>query len=174
MDGGLVIRPGERMWLERYLNDARKFIFNTYKVSNTEHNKKVIENNGKLKIEFFDEIAYTFSIPTWSYFDYSQGNRIQYDYAYNTCFANNATLTSETFSIETGRIEKGENSSQQLSNNYNTFYSIAFHTVEYHMLPISQKELFTSNDLREYCTDCGLKITNKPWKFCPKCGTKLK
>lgn len=30
--GGIVLRPGERVFLERYLDDAKKFLFETYNV----------------------------------------------------------------------------------------------------------------------------------------------
>ena len=33
--GGIVLRPGERVFLERYLDKDRKFLFETYSVDNT-------------------------------------------------------------------------------------------------------------------------------------------
>lgn len=53
--GGLVLNPGQRVFLERYLDVAKKFLFDTYEVSNTNEVKKAIENNGDFKVEFFRE-----------------------------------------------------------------------------------------------------------------------
>lgn len=53
---GIVLRPGERVFLERYLNDAKKFLFETYKVSgNSSEIKKAIEHNGDVSVKFFQE-----------------------------------------------------------------------------------------------------------------------
>ena len=53
--GGLVLKPGQRVFLERYLDVAKKFLFDTYEVSNTEEVKKAIEDNGDFKVEFYRE-----------------------------------------------------------------------------------------------------------------------
>lgn len=52
----LVLKPGERVWLDRYLDDNRKLKFWTYKVNNSEEVKKAIEKNGILNIYFYKEI----------------------------------------------------------------------------------------------------------------------
>ena len=44
--GGLVIRPGERIFLERFLEENKKFLFDTYKVDNIAAVKKAIKENG--------------------------------------------------------------------------------------------------------------------------------
>jgi rRNA maturation endonuclease Nob1 len=48
----------------------------------------------------------------------------------------------------------------------------AFHTIEYKMLPVSQK-INTVEDInvKRYCTNCGAKL-GKGDKFCSSCGTK--
>lgn len=64
--GGLVLRPGERVFLDRYLDVAKKFMFDTYEVSaNNEEVKKAIENNGDFKVEFFRERPKVYSNPNW-------------------------------------------------------------------------------------------------------------
>lgn len=55
--GGLILRPGERVWLERYLDVAKKFKFDTYEVANTKAAQKAIEDNGDFKVEFYNEQA---------------------------------------------------------------------------------------------------------------------
>lgn len=55
-NSGIVLRPGERVFLERYLDKSNKFKFETYTVGgNAEEVKKAIELNGLVKIEFYDE-----------------------------------------------------------------------------------------------------------------------
>lgn len=55
--GGLVLKPGQRIFLDRYLDVAKKFLFDTYEVANTKAVKEAIENNGDFKVEFFRESA---------------------------------------------------------------------------------------------------------------------
>jgi hypothetical protein len=54
--GGLVINPGQRIFLDRYLDVAKKFLFDTYEVSNTQEVKEAIVNNGDFKVEFYREM----------------------------------------------------------------------------------------------------------------------
>ena len=77
---GIVLRPGERVYLERYLDNPNKFKFETYNVNgNAEEVKKAIEKNGLIKVEFYNEdltpsytvnnpfilTSGTISSPTW-------------------------------------------------------------------------------------------------------------
>lgn len=67
--GGLVLRPGERVFLERYIDVAKKFLFETYEVSGkNEEVKAAIKNNGNLHVEFFREVPavpYFNNPPIW-------------------------------------------------------------------------------------------------------------
>lgn len=54
-DSLVVLKPGERVWLERFLDCHDKFIFNTYEVSNSSQVMEAIKDNGDLTIEFFYE-----------------------------------------------------------------------------------------------------------------------
>lgn len=51
----LVLRPGERVWLDRYLNNDSKLLFSTYEVGNSKTVKEAIKENGKLTIRFYKE-----------------------------------------------------------------------------------------------------------------------
>lgn len=51
----LVLRPGERIWLDRYLNDKSKLLFSIYEVGNSTEVQKAIENNGNIVIDFYTE-----------------------------------------------------------------------------------------------------------------------
>jgi len=68
---GLILRPGERAFLERYIDSNRKFIFETYKVDDTETNLNAIKNNGNVEVRFykeFQQVNYTnyTGTPYWS------------------------------------------------------------------------------------------------------------
>jgi hypothetical protein len=61
--GGIVLKPGQRVYLERYLDDPRKFKFETYEVDGTSNEVlDAISNNGDVVIEFFDE----YKQPMWT------------------------------------------------------------------------------------------------------------
>jgi hypothetical protein len=52
---GLVIRPGQRTYLERYIDIAKKFKFETYEVEDSAEAKEAIAKNGEVKVEFYYE-----------------------------------------------------------------------------------------------------------------------
>lgn len=54
-DGGIILRPAQRIFLERFLDTDKKFKFNTYEVENTQEAAAAIANNGAVKVEFFYE-----------------------------------------------------------------------------------------------------------------------
>ena len=61
--GGIVLKPGQRVFLERYLDDARKFKFETYEVDGTSNEVlDAIAGNGDVVIDFFDE----YRQPVWN------------------------------------------------------------------------------------------------------------
>lgn len=89
--GGLILKPGQRVFLERYLDVAKKFMFDTYEVSNTEEVKKAIEDNGDFKVEFYKEsnpvYLYSSSVTT-----YNTNNPYTLTGTYNTTPLYNGTL----------------------------------------------------------------------------------
>lgn len=60
---GLVLRPGERFYLDCFIDDKKKFVFKTYMVENTNEVKEAISNNGLIEIFFYKEE--TLSINNW-------------------------------------------------------------------------------------------------------------
>jgi hypothetical protein len=53
---GIILRPGERVFLERYLDEAKKFLFETYEVEgNNSDVKRAVEKNGDVVVRFYDE-----------------------------------------------------------------------------------------------------------------------
>ena len=52
----LVIKPGQRVWLERYLDRAKKFLYETYEVENGNASvEAAIKHNGLIKVKFYRE-----------------------------------------------------------------------------------------------------------------------
>lgn len=193
MSNQLVIKPGQRIWLERYLNEARKFLFETYEVNGeSKQVENAIKNNGVIEVKFYKEKEqnniYITSASTpstsWTYFnnclDYaSYSDELNPTYTADNFSASasstelyySAGAMAKSKSIETGRIEKGSHSDQKFQTVYNDFEYFAFTTESIHILPQSTKPVY-ANDLKKiYCTNCGRKL-NQKFKFCPYCGTK--
>lgn len=247
--GGLVLNPGQRVFLERYLDVAKKFLFDTYEVSGSAEMKAAIANNGDFKVEFYKErTPYHnpyLNEPIWinSLGNYNSGTPTDFLRSTSTGslklnnltgaitssnastaigntggLSSNASYTanladttniqnivssytsseptldwmddaiksspaakdmkmrvrslSAKKSIETGRVEKGSDSNQELKYVNKTFEYTAFHTIEYKMLPESQKiNTVADINVRVYCTNCGAKL-GKTDKFCGSCGCK--
>mgnify|MGYP003300169039 CR=1 FL=1 len=51
----LVLRPGQSVWLERFLDNDSKFLFSTYEVENTAEMHYAINKNGRIKLQFYHE-----------------------------------------------------------------------------------------------------------------------
>jgi hypothetical protein len=83
----LVLKPGERSYLERYLDDNKKFLFETYNVENSKEVKEAIKQNGIVKVEFYNEkVVSSFPI-------YGTTNTFTYPGYYNPTF----TITPNYF-----------------------------------------------------------------------------
>ena len=52
---GLVLKPGQRFYLDCFIDDNKKFIFSTYEVEQTLESLNAINNNGKLEVFFYKE-----------------------------------------------------------------------------------------------------------------------
>ena len=96
----LVLRPGQSFWLDRFLNDNKKFLFSTYDVENTQEMRYAINNNGKVKIEFYHEkedTPYFTTTPVKTNFDWTNCNTI--------CSSSKSFNTPiNTYSCSTGDI----------------------------------------------------------------------
>lgn len=254
----LVIKPGERSYLERYLDDNKKFLYETYNVENSKEVKEAIKQNGLVKVEFYNEKTVVPPIQTWGssttyvspytynpynptitigdpnppYYIGSGGTGIvncnnTSNWCYTSgvsgsngpegpvglsgnvgpigiagnsttgsfyCSSNLGSLSSGTITttasttqfvspgittketdhstVETGRIEKGDVSSQTFGNYYGDFESYSFATTEYHLMPESQKPVEVK-EIRQYCPGCRTRVKKSSWKFCPSCGESL-
>ena len=97
----LVLRPGQSFWLDRFLNDNKKFLFSTYDVENTAEMKYATNNNGKVKIEFYHEKEET------SYISVIEPLKTNFDWTNYNITCTSAMSSNEprsTYSCSTGDI----------------------------------------------------------------------
>lgn len=56
---GLVIKPGQRVYLDCFVDDRKKFIFQTYEIDGTQESLDATADNGLLEVFFYKEQAVT-------------------------------------------------------------------------------------------------------------------
>jgi hypothetical protein len=105
--GGIVLKPGQRVYLERYLDDPRKFKFETYEVDGTSNEVlDAIAGNGDVVIDFFDE----YKQPVWNnpitYYGGSFGGPTYTTYGSHTTIGGISTFTTANanYSSNTGGV----------------------------------------------------------------------
>lgn len=186
---GIVVMPGQRVYLERFLDEPKKFQFNTYEVDDVKETEKAREKNGLVKVSFFGEqkistnpywISGGTGIPlntgtynTATFTTNGLGN-VSYTSTSNAAIGVISTSTTayNVKSVETGRVAEGGKSDQKFSTTSGNFSDWAWNTYEFHLLPESLKAIEVS-DIRNYCGECGVRIRKSSWKFCPNCGEAL-
>jgi hypothetical protein len=184
-NAGIIVRPGQRVYLERFMDVAKKFKFETYDVDTSTGTVQAIADNGKVEVHFYDEVSYWLNCTSGS-------NLWQQPFTYTTHQWPGHTLTSNIggsanafycasslgpqgpagipASMETGRIEKGESSSQNFEYTDGQYNPWSCTTVKWQILPESKKPV-EIGEIRSYCTGCGTRHKKSSWKFCPNCGT---
>lgn len=189
-NSGIVLRPGERVFLERYLDISKKFLFETYTVNKNDNNAmKAIEYNGKVNVKFYCEqtfynfVSYTSGTYNGVDFTYTSSPDFQPHISYNSGDIVNDKKTNVYSSlsfcgsnepinnIETGRIEKGSNSNQLFTHDHSSFNTWWTWSSDWTILPLSQKNV-EYQDIKVYCSKCGTKRKKHNHLFCPNCGTK--
>jgi hypothetical protein len=182
-NSGVVLKPGERVFLERYLDEDRKFLFETYEVSDNKTNLRAIENNGLVIVEFFNKMLFTNygHLGGYTYLNnqllYGSGSGIVNGNPtiFNTTGLGNSNIIGNTSTsyakIETGRVEKGDKSDQEFGTSYEIFNTNVSWVKEWKILPFSTKDM-TTKDLIKKCGGCGTKVKDN-YKFCPQCGNQV-
>jgi hypothetical protein len=199
--GGIVLRRGERVFLERFLDSPNRFKFSTYVVNgNNTEVQDAIRNNGYVEIEFYSEYK-----PTWnsgflstgtSNVQTFNGNPITFTTTgtsgnfnltsgttttstfYNASLTSTNTLAGPNIrnlsnKVETGTTERGGSSEQSFQHTNKTFNSFSFWNVSWQILPLSQKQYTAEEVGVNYCGSCGAKRKKDSFKFCPHCGNKF-
>lgn len=182
-NSGVVLKPGERVFLERYLDEDRKFLFETYEVLDNKTNQRAIENNGLVIVEFFNKMLFTNygHLGGYTYLNnqllYGSGSGIVNGNPtiFNTTGLGNSNIIGNTSTsyakIETGRVEKGDKSDQEFGTSYEIFNTNVSWVKEWKILPFSAKDI-TTKDLVKRCGGCGTKVKDN-YKFCPQCGNQV-
>lgn len=218
----LILNPGQEFILDRFLDDKRKMLFETYEINaSNEKAMKAIEQNGDVQISFFKEKIipiqlfngtfttsgtfnsnsriYTSSNTTSGLPHFKStkstksvklirgkeivpstsrgisGQSLDSNVLFSASCTNTSSMDSLNFAdfdytIETGRIEKGEESNQDFRKVDIQFETTAFHILNFKLLPVSQKETITTQEIRMYCPSCSYRKRKQSWKFCPSCG----
>ncbi len=187
---GIILRPGERIFLERYLDEAKKFLFETYVVNgNNEEVKQAIVNNGDVVVKFYNEDIFpnrtlygsgntlTINNPSWNInhttpFTYTThntlgGNSIPTHGTFTTTSTNtfyNSSLTSGTISTNSLRsLETGRVEKGSNSNQSFTYDSTSFSSYPFATNWWKIKPQSTKPLVREDLVT-----------YCTECGSKRK
>jgi hypothetical protein len=56
---GLVLKPGQRVYLDCFIDDKKKFIFSTYEIDGSLESLNATQNNGLLEVFFYKEDVIT-------------------------------------------------------------------------------------------------------------------
>jgi hypothetical protein len=194
---GLILKPGQRVFLERFIDVDKKFKFETYEVEASQQVADAIRNNGLVEVEFYDEQVYSQqpfwyggntvtlgnsgtwnSNPTFT----TSGSNAYYSSTSGIGLVNcSSSITSGTVDMsapkeatkETGRVEQGEKSKQEMETGYGNFNSWTSSSIKWQIMPTSTKPVEVS-EIRNYCPGCRTRIKKSSWKFCPSCGENLK
>ena len=192
--GGIILRPGERVFLERYIDVPNKFKFETYTVDTTNETMNAIANNGDVEILFYEEqeiVTLGLNNPTITYRSYNNDN-------YNTPIGNNFYTTN---GIDFSNTNNSSISltSMSLSNN-TTPRSLKYEKREQPERRLKSKSIETGRVEKGSSSDQSFTTVSKNfnswtvstsvWKIlpesqkpiekrdliekCPKCSTKVK
>jgi hypothetical protein len=194
---GIIIKAGQRVYLERFLDTPEKFQFNVFEVDDVKETQAAREKNGLVKVSFFSKImpnlllnsgttsttiypnTLTYTNATSNPYNITAGSpSIQtistayYSNTVNTFAGPNIRSAVITDSVETGRVGKGGKSKQEFKQEGGKYSDYSFSNWEFQLLPESAKPVETS-EIRNYCNECGIRIRKSSWKFCPNCGSEL-
>jgi hypothetical protein len=98
---GIIVRPGERIWLERYLDKNNRFKFETYQVGTSKEVQEAIANNGSVEVEFFNEKVWKYINPVNGGIYVNQGSPWQNGTWANGFYNINGTLNNANLNITT-------------------------------------------------------------------------
>ena len=154
-NSGIVLNPGQRFYLDCFIDSNRKFIFKTYDVEDSKEVMEAISNNGVLEVKFYKETVK--NVRNWPYMTTTNVNWDNGGFfnGYNNIFYSTSGIidtrsksntlgdlilcSSSTKSIETGRVESGDISNQKFETVNMDFDSCVLTSVVVHMLPESRK-----------------------------------
>lgn len=188
---GIILKPGERVFLERFLDTNNKFEFSTYKVNNTSENRSAIDLNGDVLVEFYDEQVITYRpneynqdfINTWTNFNRDNFYKGGIEFTTTSLTTDGPLSSSETlyFSdalnkniagrnpvaklkpLKSKKIETGRVEKGEVSNQSFTTVSKNFNYYTSHVVRYKILPLSSKNI-----------ETHEIRRYCTECGAKLK
>lgn len=167
--GGLIVRTGERIYLECFPESKKKFTFKTYKVDGSDEEViQAISNNGRVEIKFYNEKIFNNYVycNTWSgtgnnwinLFNTTTGKGSSGINGYSTndvtLYSNNNSNVLESIykelseEIETGQVSGGIKSNQEFIEVDMSFELFPIQTYNFQILPMSQKPV-SKNDFKK-------------------------
>ena len=190
---GIILKPGQRVFLERFLDEEKKFLYETYVVDNNKETKDAIVDNGKVTVKFYKEskprprsLTYGSVFNGSSGFGWSEVVYTNYKYdptithntndiigTNNTFFTNSVAdvnISTSNMKMETGSVEKGGLSNQELKSTNGDFEWFYTWIDDWQIMPHSYQPK-VAKDLVEKCAKCNTKLKSNH-KFCPECGEK--
>lgn len=200
---GIVLKPGQRVFLERFLDSNNKFEFSTYEVNNTSENRSAIDLNGDVRIEFYDESApiqngihypnTTITTYPWSSITYggthntggpmfttTGGVGSTSTAFYSSTLTSSLGTTSNTFAGPNIRSKKSIETGRvekgdKSKQSFTNSYQEFNYNVE-HQITFKILPLGTKNKTTEDIKQYCTECGTKTktnFKFCPSCGNKL-
>lgn len=126
---GLIVKPGQRVYLDCFIDDKKKFIFKTYEIDYSQESLDAIQNNGLLEVFFYKEDVIT--LDNWkSKFDriivekYYPYNPYPWQNPYTVWYVKNPSnfcgISTANGSLTNGSITIG---TSLFSNTINSSYS---------------------------------------------------
>jgi len=203
LGNGLVLRPGERVFLERYFDEARKFLFETYEINGADAAAKAaIAKNGAVDVEFFDEYK---PYPYWQNTIYytntggiGAGSNPMYGNSSTSINAGARGMSSGTLSNSCSYSSSPEDNfapvdfdrafdfvpqetgrvekgsnSNQDFNYDSTQFSSYCSWRTSWTILPESNRPYVSEDIKIFCTNCGAKRKKSSHTFCPKCGNRF-
>jgi hypothetical protein len=200
---GIILRPGERVFLERYIDEAKKFLFETYVVNGkNQETQQAIANNGDVVVKFYNETkpqpyygtnTLTIKNPSWNVnnttpFTYTthntlSGMSVPSSGTFTTTGTNtfyNSSLTSSTSRLHTNSLRSLETG--RVEKGSESDQSFTYDNSSYYSFPSrtnwwkikpQSTKPLVREELVTYCTECGSKRKKDTFRYCPHCGTKF-
>jgi hypothetical protein len=189
---GLVLSPGMRFKLDRFMDVDRKLLTDVYKVDDVPEVQEAISKNGWVSVSFFKEkvVAPITWTTNWNYSstagngsydvnnfsgnvrsrDFTKGITNTTNTSNTLCMNSFASLGDTIPQKETTRIEQGDKSNQEfryinMDFEYNPDYTLTYQILPESFIPVNTVR---PSDIRNYCQRCGRKI-KKGWRGCPNC-----
>ena len=198
----IVLKPGERVWLDRYLDSPKKFLFSTYEVEDLKEAKEAISENGNVTIKFYKEKEKDYYLgtttlkvsgnswepSTWDSHYYSSGQySAQQNLSCNYCASTGNSLkscgnlddfiqTSASTMFNDSTIETGRVEEGSYSNQtFETVYN------EFENYPFATERIkilptsrkpISKSDIQRKFCYNCGRKIKDKFKFCPNCGAK--